>query len=79
MNGDQQTVSATAQRLQAQLQGKQADIDLLLRTKEELEKLVQKQKGETLEAEKKSADYYQQLLRATENFQVIQSEQRILS
>jgi hypothetical protein len=48
--------------------GKQQDIELLLRSKEELEKLVQQSKTETLEAEKKSADYYQQLLRATENF-----------
>ena len=40
---------------------------------------MQKAKQETLEAEKKSADYYTQLLRATENFQVIQSEQKLLS
>jgi hypothetical protein len=32
-----------------------------------------------LEAEKKSADYYQQLLRANENFQILQSEQKLLS
>ena len=48
-------------------------------TKEELEKLVQQVKSESLEAERKSADYYQQLLRATENFQIIQSEQKLLS
>lgn len=36
-------------------------------------------KQETFEAEKKSADYYQQLLRATENFQILQSEQKLLS
>ena len=77
--GDSQTVGATAHRLQATLQGKQQDIDLLMRSKEELEKLVQQVKSETLEAERKSADYYQQLLRATENFQIIQSEQKLLS
>ena len=38
--GDSQTVGATAHRLQATLQGKQQDIDLLMRSKEELEKLV---------------------------------------
>lgn len=77
--GDSQTVGATANRLQATLQGKQQDIDLLMRSKEELEKLVQQVKAESLEAERKSADYYQQLLRATENFQIIQSEQKLLS
>jgi hypothetical protein len=50
-----------------------------MRSKEELEKLVQQVKSESLEAERKSADYYQQLLRATENFQIIQSEQKLLS
>ena len=38
--GDSQTVNATAQRLQAQLQGKQMDIELLMRAKEEMEKMV---------------------------------------
>ena len=51
-------MSVTAQRLQSQLQGKQTDVDVLLRAKEELEKLVKLCKAETLEAEKKSADYY---------------------
>ena len=50
-----------------------------MRSKEELEKLVQQVKAESIEAERKSADYYQQLLRATENFQIIQSEQKLLS
>jgi hypothetical protein len=58
VQGDQQTVSVTAQRLQSQLQGKQTDIEVLMRGKEELEKLVKQCKAETLEAEKKSADYY---------------------
>ena len=47
---------------------------MLLRSKEDLEKLVKECKTETFEAEKKSADYYSQLLRATENFQILQSE-----
>lgn len=59
VQGDQQSTNATAQRLQAQLNGKQNDIELLLRSKEELEKLVKEAKNETIEAEKKSADYYQ--------------------
>lgn len=42
-------------------------MQLLLRAKEDLEKLVKLSKNETLEAEKKAADYYQQLLKAQEN------------
>jgi chromosome segregation ATPase len=57
--GDSQTVSATAQRLQSQLQGKQGDIELLMRAKEELEKLVQVCKKEAIDSEKKAAEYYQ--------------------
>lgn len=79
VQGDQQTTNVTAQRLQTQLHGKETDITLLMRAKDELEKLIKEAKAETLEAEKKSADYYQQLLRMTENFHVIQSENRILS
>ncbi len=77
--GDSQTVSATAQRLQSQLQGKQSDIEMLMRAKEELEKLVQVCKKEAIDSEKKAAEYYQQMIRNQENFQVLQSEQRILS
>jgi hypothetical protein len=44
---------------------------VLLRGKEELEKVVKQVKNEALEAEKKAADYYQQLLKAQENFQVL--------
>ena len=77
--GDSQTVRATAQRLQSQLQGKQSDIEMLMRAKEELEKLVQVCKKEAIDSEKKAAEYYQQMVRNQENFQVLQSEQRILS
>ena len=77
--GDSQTAGATVQRLQGQLHGKQNDVELLMRAKEELEKVVKLCKGETLEAEKKAAEYYQQMIRSQENFQVLQSEQRILS
>jgi hypothetical protein len=44
--------------LQAQLQGKQTDIELLLRSKEELEKIIQSAKQDALDSEKKAADYY---------------------
>lgn len=52
---------------------------MLLRSKEELEKLVKQVKNEALEAEKKATDYYQQLLKSQENLQVVQSEIRLLS
>jgi chromosome segregation ATPase len=52
---------------------------VLMRGKEELEKVVRQVKNEALEAEKKAADYYQQLLKTQENFQVLQSETRLLS
>ena len=77
--GDKQTVNVTAQRLQAQVQGKDQDIQVLMRGKEELERMVRESKRETVEAEKKAAEYYQQLLKAQENFQVLQSETRLLS
>jgi chromosome segregation ATPase len=77
--GTEQTVNMTAQRLQTQLQGKQTDIEVLLRSKEELEKLVKEAKQEALEVERKAADYFQQLLRAQENAQLHQNEQRMLS
>lgn len=54
-------------------------MQLLLRSKDELEKLVKQVKNEALEAEKKATDYYQQLLKSQENLQVVQSEVRLLS
>jgi len=41
---------------------------VLLRSKEELEKIIKATKTDALESERKASDYYQQLLRATENF-----------
>lgn len=52
---------------------------MLMRAKEELEKLVQVCKKEAIDSEKKTAEYYQQMIRNQENFQVLQSEQRLLS
>ena len=45
-----------------------------MRQKEELEKIIKTLKSENLEGEKKSADYYQQLLRCNENFNILQNE-----
>ena len=72
--GDSQTAGATVQRLQDQLQGKQADVELLMRAREEMEKLVHECKREAIDSEKKAAEYYQQMIRNQENFQVLQSE-----
>jgi len=58
---------------------KQNDLDLLLRSKEELEKVIKDVKSEALESEKKASDYYQQLLRVNENFHILQNEQKLLS
>ena len=68
VQGDSHSSSATANRLQTQLTGKQTDIEVLLRSKEELEKIIKATKTDALESERKASDYYQQLLRATENF-----------
>jgi len=53
---------------------KQQDVDLFLNQKEELEKIVKTLKSDNLETEKKAADYYQQLIRANENFSILQNE-----
>ena len=47
--------------------------------KSELEKIINVQKNEILDAERKSQDYYNQLLSTKENFQVLHNEQRLLS
>jgi hypothetical protein len=47
--------------------------------KGELEKVIKAQRNEILEAEKKSQDYYNQLLSTKENFQILHNEQKILS
>ncbi len=79
LQGDTQTSSAAMQRIQSQLQSKINDVEVLVRTKEELEKLVKQGKNELMEAERKATDYYQQLLRSNENFQILQNEQKLLS
>ena len=47
--------------------------------KSELEKIINVQKNEILDAERKSQDYYNQLLSTKENFQVLHNEQRLIS
>ena len=42
--------------------------------KSELEKVIKAQRTEILEAEKKSQDYYAQLLSTKENFQILHNE-----
>lgn len=41
--------------------------------------MVRQLKEEHVESDKKAADYYQQLLRVNENFQILQNEQKLLS
>ena len=78
-NGETQSTGAQVNRLQAQLNGKQQDFEIAVRQKEELEKIVKSNKNDILESEKKAADYYTQLLRVNENFQILQNEQKLLS
>jgi len=41
--------------------------------------VIKAQKNEIFEAEKKSQDYYAQLLSTKENFQILHNEQKLLS
>ena len=77
--GNSQTSSATVGRLQSQLQGQKNDHELMMTQKTELEKVIKAQKHEILDAEKKSQDYYAQLLSTKENFQILHNEQKLLS
>lgn len=51
----------------------------MLKKQEEMEKIIKQLKEDSLETEKKAADYYQQLIRANENFSILQNEQKLLS
>jgi hypothetical protein len=61
------------------LQGQKNDFELMMVQKNEFEKVIKAQKTEILEAEKKSQDYYNQLLSTKENFQILHNEQKLLS
>ena len=78
-NSEQHTSGATITRLQTQLTGLQQDMELVVNQKIELEKVIKSQKGEILEAENKSTEYYNQLLSTKENFQILHNEQKMLS
>ena len=47
--------------------------------KTEFEKVIKAQKTEILDVEKKSQDFYNQLLSTKENFQILHNEQKLLS
>jgi len=61
------------------LNGSKDDTTLLLRQKEELERIITEQKSEILECDRKSSDYYQQLLSTKENFSLLHNEQKLIS
>lgn len=67
------------QRLQAQLNGKQKDLDLLMVSKMELEKALKESRQETLAAQKSRDDVYKQLVSNKENLDIMTNEQMILS
>ena len=77
--GDSHSSSATVQRLQSQLNGKQNDIELLLSQKQALEKEVKVAKDEIVNVEKRSNDMYKQLVATKENLDILTNEQMILS
>ena len=67
------------QRLQAQLNGKQKDLDLLMVSKMELEKALKESRQETLATQKSRDDVYKQLVSNKENLDIMTNEQMILS
>lgn len=77
--GEGVSSGATIARLQAQIQKQSSDYELVFAQKNELEKLVKDTRDQVLEAERKSTDYYNQLLGTRENFQIMHNEQQLLS
>ena len=72
--GDNVSSSATVNRLNTQLNGKDNDVRLLMSQRVELEKVLQAAKGETMEAERRADDYRRQLISTKENLDILHSE-----
>lgn len=78
-HGDSSSQSATVQRLQSQLAGKQNDIELLMQQRTQLNEEVQKSKTLVTDAERRYNDLYKQLVQTKENLDILTNEQQILS
>jgi len=61
-------------RLNTQLHGKDNDVRLLMSQRQELEKMIQSAKSETLEVENRAEDYRRQLMSTKENLDILHSE-----
>lgn len=77
--GDSHSSSATVQRLQAQLNGKMNDCQLLLTGKNEAERMLKQAREEVIRLEKNREDEYRQLVSTKENLDIMINEQKILS
>ena len=77
--GDSHSSSATVQRLQAQLNGKMNDCQLLLTGKNEAERMLKQAREEVIKLEKNREDEYRQLVSTKENLDIMINEQKILS
>ena len=56
--GEGASSGATIARLSAQMHKQASELDLVLSSKNELEKLVKEQRQEIIESERKATDYY---------------------
>jgi hypothetical protein len=56
--GSQHTSTATINRLNTQINGMQSDMEVVILAKKEMEKIVEQQKNELTDAERKSTEYY---------------------
>ena len=77
--GDSSSQNATTQRLAAQLNGKQNDIDLLTQQRSKLQEDVNQQRQLVTESEKRYQDLYHQLVQTKQNLDILTNEQQILS
>ena len=77
--GDSHSSSATVQRLQAQLNGKINDCNLLVTAKTEMERLLKESREEVVRLEKSRDEVYKQMVSTKENLDIMIHEQKILS
>ena len=77
--GDSHSSSATVQRLQAQLNGKMNDCQLLMTGKNEAERMLKEAREEIIRLEKSRDDTYKQLISTKENLDIMINEQKMLS
>ena len=77
--GDSSSQNATTQRLIAQLNGKQNDIELLTQQRAKLQEEMNQQRTLVTESDKRFQDLYHQLVQTKQNLDILTNEQQILS